>query len=71
MSYGGLNKQMGAAGMGRNPVSKHQISLSLEMSRLTRDGTAGGNPSRETKFSGANADRETIISRARLATLPG
>ena len=29
-----------AAEIGRNPVSKHQISLSMEMSRLTRDGTA-------------------------------
>ena len=29
---------------------------SMEMSRLTRDGTAGS--SRETKFSGANGDRE-------------
>ena len=28
-----------AAELGRNPVSKHQ-SLSMEMSRLTRDGTA-------------------------------
>ena len=25
---------------GRNPVSKHQIQLSMEMTRLTRDGTA-------------------------------
>ena len=30
-----------AAELGRNPVRKHQISLSMEMSRLTRDGTAG------------------------------
>ena len=30
-----------AAELGRNPISKHQISLlSMEMSRLTRDGTA-------------------------------
>ena len=29
-----------AAEIGRNPVSKHQFSLSMEMSRLTRDGTA-------------------------------
>ena len=29
-----------AVQLGRNPVSKHQISLNLEMSRLTRDGTA-------------------------------
>ena len=30
----------GAAELGRNPVSKHQTQLSMEMSRLTRDGTA-------------------------------
>ena len=31
-----------AAELGRNPVSKHQIQpdLSMEMNRLTRDGTA-------------------------------
>ena len=30
-----------AAELGRNPVSKHQIQpISMEMSRLTRDGTA-------------------------------
>ena len=29
-----------AAELGRNPVSKHQIGLSMEISRLTRDGTA-------------------------------
>ena len=30
-----------AAGLGRNSVSKHQIQpASMEMSRLTRDGTA-------------------------------
>ena len=29
-----------AAEPGRNPVSKHQIQPDMEMSRLTRDGTA-------------------------------
>ena len=29
-----------AAEIERNPVSKHQIQLSIEMSRLARDGTA-------------------------------
>ena len=29
-----------ATELARNPVSKHQFSLSMEMSRLTRDGTA-------------------------------
>ena len=28
-----------AAELGRSPVSKHRFSLSMEMSRLTRDGT--------------------------------
>ena len=42
--------------LGRDPVSKRTtFSLSTEMSKLTRDGTA--EPSRETKFSGANGDR--------------
>ena len=35
-----INKWTPAAELARNPVSKHQIQLSLEMSRLTRDGTA-------------------------------
>ena len=40
MAYGGLNKQMDAvAEIGRNSVST-RFSLSMEMSRLTRDGTA-------------------------------
>ena len=48
-----------AAELGRNPVS-NGFSLSMDMSRVTRDGTLP-NPSRETKLSGANADREIII----------
>ena len=57
-------------------VMKYRFSLSMEMSRLTPDGTTE-NPSRETKFSGANADRGkycfSLFSRPRagLATLPG
>ena len=39
MAYGGFIMDA-AAELGRNPVSKHQIQLSMEMSRLTRDGTA-------------------------------
>ena len=31
------------------------------MSGLTRDGTGRPNPSRGTKFSGANGDRENVI----------
>ena len=42
MAYGGSNKLMDAvAEFGRNPVSKtRSILLSMEMSRLTRNGTA-------------------------------
>ena len=47
-----------AAEIGRNSVST-RFSLSMEMSRLTRDGTAKP-VSRETKFSGANGDREIM-----------
>ena len=36
------------------------------MSRLTRDETA--EPSRETKFSGANGDREIFVFSVRLTT---
>ena len=36
-----LNEYINAAAeLGRNPVSKHQIQLSMEISKLTRDGTA-------------------------------
>ena len=42
MAYGGLNKQMNAAAeIGTNSVISTRLSLSVEMSRLTRDGTAG------------------------------
>ena len=48
------------AGHGRNPVRKPQIQPEyMEMRRLARDGLP--NPSRETKFSGANGDREMFI----------
>ena len=39
----------------------------MEMSRLTR-GAGLQNPSRETKFSGANADREILIFPVQLTT---
>ena len=50
-----------AAELGRNPVSKHQIQPEYgdEQADAGRD---GGNPSRETKFSGAYGDREIFIS---------
>ena len=41
MTFGALNKYMDAATeLGRNPVSNTRFSLSMEMSKLTRDGTA-------------------------------
>ena len=51
-----------AAELGRNPACKHQIQpeLSMEMNRLTRDGTIA-NSSRETEFSGANGDSEILV----------
>ena len=49
-----------------NPLVSTRFSLSIEMSRLTRDGLP--NPSRETKFSGAKGDRETFIISVQLTT---
>ena len=43
-----------------------RFSLSMEMSRLTRDGTTG--PVSRDKFSGANADREIFIFPVQLTT---
>ena len=70
MACGGLNKYMHAAAkIGSNPVSKRQIQLE------NGDEQADANPSRETKFSGANWDRKILFSlfslpRAALTTLP-
>ena len=52
---------------GRDPASKHQIQPEYG------DGQADAGrycrtPSRETKFSGANGDRETFIFPVQLAT---
>ena len=47
-----------AAELGRNPVSKHQIQPENGLP----------NPSRETKFSGVNADREILIFPVQLTT---
>ena len=52
--------------LGRNPVSKHQIQPDMEMSRLTRDGTAKS--SCETKLSGVNGDREKNSFPVQLTT---
>ena len=38
-----------------------RCSLRMEMSRMTRDGTGRPNPFRDTKFSGANANREVLF----------
>ena len=56
------------AELGRNPVSKHQIQpeLSMEISRLTRDGTA--EPVSRDQISGTNADREIFIFPVQLTT---
>ena len=51
--------------IGRNPVSKHQIQVEDEQADA---GRKGPNPSRETKFSGANGDREKFIFPAQLTT---
>ena len=44
-----------------------RFSMSVEMSRLTRDGTLP-KPSRETKFLGTNADRKIFMFPVQLTT---
>ena len=53
MAYGVLNKWTPPRKSGGIPFVSTRFSLSVEMSRLTRTGTA--------KFSGANGDRELFI----------
>ena len=65
-----------AAELGRNPVSKHQIHpLSMEMSRLTRDGTAEpvsrDQILRHTRGQGENIFPVQLTTSTGLATLPG
>ena len=48
-----------AVELGRNPVSKHQIQHEYGDEQADA-GQSLPNPSRETKFSGANADREIL-----------
>ena len=58
-----------AVELGRNPISnKHQIQPGYEDKQADagRDGTA--EPSCETKFLGANADREICIFPVQLTT---
>ena len=58
-----LNQQMDAAAeLGRNPVSEHQIQPEYGDEQVDA-GLGLPNPSRETKFSGANADRDIFIFR--------
>ena len=57
---------MDAAAELGNPVSKHEIQP--EYGDEQADGTGLPNPSRETKFSGANADREIFIFPVQLTT---
>ena len=47
-----------AAELGRNLVSKHQIQLEYGDEQADAERDCRTNPSHETKFSGANADRE-------------
>ena len=56
-----------AAELERNPVSRHQIQPEYK-TRAGRRGTGLPNSSRETKFSGANADREILIFPVQLTT---
>ena len=55
-----------AAELGRNPVSKHQFSLSMEMSRLTRDGTV--EPVSQDQIFRRKRGQEKFISSVQLTT---
>ena len=56
-----------AAEIGKNPATEYQIpSLSMEMSRLTRDGTV--KPVSRDIFLRANGDREIFIISVQLTT---
>ena len=55
-----------AAELGRNPASKHLIQP--ECGDEQADGTGLPNPSRKTKFSGANGDREILIFPVQMTT---
>jgi hypothetical protein len=55
-----------AAGLGRNPVSKHQIQPEYEDEQGR--GTGLPKPSREIKFSGSYGDRGIFIFPVKLTT---
>ena len=57
-----------AAELGRNPVSKHQIQPKYGDEQADAGRVRQSNPSRETKFSGANGDREIFIFPVQLTT---
>ena len=56
-----------AAELGRNPMSKHQIQPEYGNEQVDA-GRKYRNPSHETKFSGANGDREIFISPVQLTS---
>ena len=56
-----------AAELGRNPVSKHHIQPEYGNEQAD-SGRELPNPSRETKFSGANGNREIFIFPVQLTT---
>ena len=57
-----------AAEIGRNYVGKHQIQPEYGDEQAGRRGTGLPNPSRVTKFSGADADREILFFLVQLTT---
>ena len=58
-----------AAELVRNPVSKHQIQSEYGNEHADEGSRTGlPNPSRGTKFSGADADREILIFPVQLTT---
>ena len=56
-----------AVEIGRNPLSKHQMQPEYG-ERAGWRGTGHANPSRKTKVSGANRDREMLIFPVQLTT---
>ena len=65
MSYGGIDKRTPPRNSGGIPRVSTRFSLSVE----NEQADAGlPNPSRETKFSGANGDRKKIIFPVQLTT---
>ena len=57
-----------AAKIGKNLVNKHQIQPEYGDEHQADAGRDGRNPSRETKFSGANGDRKVFIFPVQLTT---